>query len=176
MKKILGLDLGTNSIGWALIESLENGKKRIIKLGSRIVPMDGAEMSDFKKGLPQTKNARRREKKGARVGNKRYKMRRNKLLYVLQKLDLLPEQIKLSKDFDNPLKIQKVNVLPIAKGAVQLSGKQFLELRVKAIHEPVSAKEFGRFYIVSTNYVAMQVATSKMTMWKHLMFWVLKER
>ena len=144
MKKILGLDLGTNSIGWALIESLENGKKRIIKLGSRIVPMDGAEMSDFKKGLPQTKNARRREKKGARVGNKRYKMRRNKLLYVLQKLDLLPEQIKLSKDFDNPLKIQKVNVLPIAKGAVQLSGKQFLELRVKAIHEPVSAKEFGK--------------------------------
>ena len=38
---ILGLDLGTNSIGWALI--LIDKKKQIIKiidLGSRIIPMD----------------------------------------------------------------------------------------------------------------------------------------
>ena len=39
-KKILGLDLGTNSIGWALIEP-ENQK--IIGMGSRIIPM-GAEL------------------------------------------------------------------------------------------------------------------------------------
>ena len=144
MKRILGLDLGTNSIGWALIEVLQDGNKRIIKLGSRIVPMDGAEMSDFKKGLPQTKNAARRLKKGARVGNKRYKQRRNKLIYILQKLELLPEQIKTDKPFDNPKKIQKVNVLPIEKDTEQLTGKQFLELRVKALKEPVSRKEFGR--------------------------------
>ena len=144
MKRILGLDLGTNSIGWALIEILENGTKRIIKLGSRIVLMDGAEMSDFKKGLPQTKNTARRLKKGARVGNKRYKQRRNKLIYVLQKLDLLPYQIKTDKPFYNPTEIQKVNVLPIAKDTKQLTGKQFLELRVKAIHQPVSHQEFGK--------------------------------
>lgn len=144
MKRILGLDLGTNSIGWALIELKEDSTKRIVRLGSRIVPMEGAEMSDFKKGLRQTKNATRREKKGARVGNKRYKQRRNKLIYVLKKLDLLPEQIKTSRPFDNPAKIQKINVLPIEKGIKQLTGKQFLELRTKAIHEPVSKKEFGK--------------------------------
>jgi CRISPR subtype II RNA-guided endonuclease Cas9/Csn1 len=143
MKKILGLDLGTTSIGWALIQIFQDGTKRIIKLGSRIVSMDGLEKS-FERGEAQTKNAERRQKKGARVGNKRYKQRRNKLIYVLQKLDLLPKQIKTDKPFDNPKKIQKVNVLPIKKNTEQLTGKQFLELRVKALTQAVSREEFGR--------------------------------
>ena len=46
MKKILGLDLGTNSIGWAIIEK-EDNKGRIIKSGSRIIPMDAATLGDF---------------------------------------------------------------------------------------------------------------------------------
>ena len=144
IRRILGLDLGTNSIGWAIIQIFEDGTKKILKLGSRIIPMDGAEMSNFKKGFPQTKNANKRLKKGIRVGNKRYKQRRNKLIYVLQKLDLLPEQINISKPFDNPLKIQKVNVLPIDEGTEQLSAKEFIELKARAIHEPVAAKEFGK--------------------------------
>ena len=144
MKRILGLDLGTNSIGWALIEIFKDGTKQIIKLGSRIVPMDGAEISNFKKGLPQTKNAQKREKRGIRAGNKRYKQRRNKLIYVLQKLGMLPEQIKLSRPFDNPLKIQKVNILPIEGGVEQLTAKEFMELKVRAIHGKVSLKEFGK--------------------------------
>lgn len=36
MKRILGLDLGTNSIGWALVDSEE---QRILGMGSRIIPM-----------------------------------------------------------------------------------------------------------------------------------------
>lgn len=144
MKRILGLDLGTNSIGWALIQIFEDGKKKIIKLGSRIIPMDGAEISNFKKGLPQTKNAKKRQKKGIRVGNKRYKQRRNKLIYVLKMLDVLPNQIRLSKPFNDPLKLQKINVLPIEKGTLQLSGKEFIELKAKAIYEPVSSRDFGR--------------------------------
>lgn len=143
-RRTLGLDIGTNSIGWALVETLEDDTKRIVKLGSRIVPMDGAEMSNFKRGLPQTKNAQRRTKKGIRVGNKRYKQRRNKLIYVLQKLNLLPDQIKLSEPFDNPLRIQKINVLPIDSETPQLTGYEFMQLRAQAIHKPVEAKEFGR--------------------------------
>ena len=39
MKKILGLDLGTTSIGWALVNEAENHNERssIVKLGSRII-------------------------------------------------------------------------------------------------------------------------------------------
>ena len=38
MKKILGLDLGTTSIGWALVNEKENDneKSEIIRLGVRI--------------------------------------------------------------------------------------------------------------------------------------------
>ena len=52
MKKILGLDLGTNSIGWALVEI--DHEKRIVKilgLGSRILNMDAAEIAKFESGL-----------------------------------------------------------------------------------------------------------------------------
>lgn len=45
-KNILGLDLGTNSIGWALVEiDHENKTLKILGLGSRIIPMDGQEFS-----------------------------------------------------------------------------------------------------------------------------------
>ena len=41
MKKILGLDLGTNSIGWALVNEAENSEEKssIIKLGVRVNPL-----------------------------------------------------------------------------------------------------------------------------------------
>ena len=47
MKKIVGLDLGTNSIGWALINAYidEYNKEHLYGIeacGSRIIPMDAA--------------------------------------------------------------------------------------------------------------------------------------
>ena len=39
MNRILGLDLGTNSIGWALVEQDFNNKQGVILgMGSRIIP------------------------------------------------------------------------------------------------------------------------------------------
>ena len=41
MKRILGLDLGSNSIGWGLIEQdFQQKEGKIIASGSRIIPMD----------------------------------------------------------------------------------------------------------------------------------------
>jgi CRISPR/Cas system Type II protein with McrA/HNH and RuvC-like nuclease domain len=144
MKKILGLDLGTNSIGWALIEKDEEyNNGRIINIGSRIIPM-GAEVSNFEQGNPQTKNAERRSARSIRRMGKRYKARRNKLLYVLSKTSMLPDQFKFSIPFDNPLKIQKVNLLPIKKGVSQLTALELLQLKVKALNEPIELKELGK--------------------------------
>ena len=41
MKKILGLDLGTTSIGWALVNEKENNEEQssIIRLGVRVNPL-----------------------------------------------------------------------------------------------------------------------------------------
>jgi CRISPR-associated endonuclease Csn1 len=143
-KKILGLDLGTNSIGWALVDmDFENNSGRIDGLGSRIIPM-GQEMSKFEQGQAQTKNADRRIARGMRKLNKRYKQRRNKLIYLLQQLDMLPDQFKLSKPFDNPLKLDRVSILPISMNQKQYTALDLLKLRVKALNEPIGLKEMGR--------------------------------
>ena len=140
MKRILGLDLGTNSIGWALVD-LENNK--IEGMGSRIIPM-GQELSKFEQGQAQTKNANRRIVRGTRKLNKRYKQRRNKLIYVLQQLEMLPEQIKLSEPFQDPLKIDRICILPIDKRQKQYSALNLLELRVRSLQQKISLKELGR--------------------------------
>src|SRR5690606_8248703 len=144
MKKILGLDLGTNSIGWALIQQdFENKQGKILGLGSRIIPM-GAELSKFEQGQTQTKNANRRIARGARKLNKRYKQRRNKLIYILQQLGMLPNQIKLVNDFSDPNRIDKISILPISKSQKQLTAFDLVELRVKALSEKIKLEELGR--------------------------------
>lgn len=139
-KKILGLDLGTNSIGWAVVDK-EN--RNILGMGSRIIPM-GQELSKFEQGQAQTKNANRRIARGIRKLNKRYKQRRNKLIYILQQLDMLPEQIKLAEPFSNPLKVDKISILPIDKNQKQYTALDLLELRIKALSGPINLKELGR--------------------------------
>ncbi|MCU0327771.1 MAG: hypothetical protein MUE53_02165 [Chitinophagales bacterium] len=144
MKKILGLDIGTNSIGWALIEKdFENKQGEILGMGSRIIPM-GAELSKFEQGQAQTKNASRRIARGTRKLNKRYKQRRNKLIYILQELGMLPNQIKLVNEFSDPNKLDKISILPISRNQHQLTAFDLLELRVKALTEKIELKEFER--------------------------------
>jgi CRISPR-associated endonuclease Csn1 len=144
MKTFLGLDLGTNSIGWALIQqNFEEKYGKILGMGSRIIPM-GAELSKFEQGQAQTKNANRRIDRGIRKLNKRYKQRRNKLIYILQQLGMLPEQIQLSEPFINPLKLDKVSILPISQKQKQLTAIDLVELRVNALKGPVSPEELGK--------------------------------
>ena len=52
MKKILGLDLGTTSIGWALVNECENEdeKSSIIRLGVRVNPLTTDEKGNFERG------------------------------------------------------------------------------------------------------------------------------
>jgi CRISPR-associated endonuclease Csn1 len=80
MKKILGLDLGTTSIGWALINEAENKneKSEIIKLGVRVNPLSIDEKTNFEKGKPITTNTGRTLNRGARRNLQRFKLRREK--------------------------------------------------------------------------------------------------
>jgi CRISPR-associated endonuclease Csn1 len=103
MKKILGLDLGTNSIGWALVKiDHENKIVKILGLGSRILPMDAGEIGDFERsGKINSTAAQRTEKRGPRRLNERYLLRRDRLHLVLDLLDALPKHYKLEIDFKN---------------------------------------------------------------------------
>lgn len=104
MKKILGLDLGTNSIGWALIDhDFENKRGEIIGMGSRIIPMSQAVISDFERGITKSQTADRTEKRGTRRLYERSHVRRERIHRVLNILGFLPEHYASAIDFEKHL-------------------------------------------------------------------------
>jgi len=102
MKKILGLDLGTNSIGWAVI----NGKNSadgleltaIEDAGSRIIPMSADQMGDFEKGNSVSQTRERTGYRGTRRLRERFLLRRERLNRVLSIMNFLPEHYASSID------------------------------------------------------------------------------
>ena len=92
-KKILGIDLGVGSIGWALIETEDNQPKQILGMGSRIVPISKDDNDQFSKGQAITKNADRTARRTARKGYNRYQMRRALLTQALRNNHMLPERM-----------------------------------------------------------------------------------
>lgn len=100
MKTILGLDLGTNSIGWALIrQDFENKQGKILGMGSRIIPMDAAIMGDFDKGNSVSQTAERTGYRGVRRLRERHLLRRERLHRVLHLLSFLPKHYDAQIDF-----------------------------------------------------------------------------
>lgn len=95
MKRILGLDLGTNSIGWAVLKG-EIGEE-VFKLtgieaaGSRIIPMDASILGDFDRGNSISQTAERTRLRGIRHLIERSLLRRERLHRVLDIIGFLPE-------------------------------------------------------------------------------------
>ena len=92
MKKILGLDLGTNSIGWAIVNESEDGTLNgIDSAGSRIIPMSADQMGDFEKGNSVSQTKERTGYRGTRRLRERFLLRRERLHRVLNLMGFLPE-------------------------------------------------------------------------------------
>ena len=101
MKKILGLDLGTTSIGWALVNEAENNHEQssIIKLGVRVNPLSvDKELSNFEKGKGITTNADRTAKRSARRNLQRFKLRREQLVKILKENGFINTNTILCED------------------------------------------------------------------------------
>lgn len=97
MRTILGLDLGTNSIGWALVDTDE---KKILGMGSRIIPMTQDVLDTFSGGKPlETQTAARTSYRGIRRIRERHLLRRERLHRVLNVLKFLPEHYAKEIDF-----------------------------------------------------------------------------
>ena len=131
MKKILGLDLGTNSIGWALVNEseTENEQSSIVKLGVRVNPLTVDEISNFEKGKSITTNAERTLKRGARRNLQRYKLRRENLIEILRENKIIADKTILSEDGKD-------------------TTHQTLKLRAKAAKEKVSLEEFAKILLL----------------------------
>lgn len=100
MKKILGLDLGTNSIGWAVVNEAESAdeKSSIVKVGVRVNPLTVDELTNFGKGKSITTNADRTLKRSMRRNLQRYKLRRENLIEVLKEHDFIDDNTILSEN------------------------------------------------------------------------------
>lgn len=132
MKKILGLDLGSASIGWAVVEENSNEivnesesaadapKDRILAIGSRIIPLSVDESTQFSKGQALTKNGERTKSRTQRKGYDRRQLRRALLLEKLAALGMYDGR------------------------TLKLSTLDLWGLRAKAVTERVSLPELGR--------------------------------
>jgi len=130
-KKILGLDLGTTSIGWAFVKESDSDviKSSIEKIGVRVNPLSVDEQTDFEKGKPVSVNADRTLKRGARRNLQRYKQRRENLIEALVKANLISSESVLAEN---------------DKGTTHETYK----LRSKAAHEKIAKEEFARVLLM----------------------------
>lgn len=131
MKKILGLDLGTTSIGWALVNEAEDKEERssIIKLGVRVNPLTTDESQNFEKGKSVETNTVRRIKRGMRRNLQRYKQRRSALISLLKEYNFITDETILSEHGN-------------------ASTFETYRLRAKAVEEEITLEEFARVLIM----------------------------
>ena len=103
MKKILGLDLGTTSIGWAFVNEAENKNEEsaIVRLGVRVIPLTTDEELDFEKGKPVSTNAERTLKRGMRRNLDRFQLRRKELITILKENHFIDDNTPLTETDKN---------------------------------------------------------------------------
>lgn len=131
MKKILGLDLGTNSIGWAVVNEAEKvgEKSSIVKLGVRVNPLTVDELMNFEKGKTITTNSDRTLKRSMRRNLQRYKLRRENLIELLKESGFIDDNTILSETGNR-------------------TTFETCRLRAKAATEEISLKEFARVLLM----------------------------
>jgi len=142
---VLGLDLGSSSIGWAVVKinedgdfgglaTLKDGPNDVPAIGARIFPAGVERYGQGKR--EQTRNKTRREKRGMRRTLRRRRTRYKKLVALLQANNILPK---------NDTELQKL----------QQEADPY-ELRAKAIkkleeltetEKPISLTELGRIFL-----------------------------
>ena len=125
IKKILGLDLGSNSLGWALLEETNGSVSGIIDIGSRIFTKAVKDYSTT------PKNVKRRDMRLGRRVIQRRSRRKQRMLNYLCMLKLLPSELQGNTQPEIIL-----NEL----------GDPY-ELRAKGLDSQLTAYEFGRILL-----------------------------
>lgn len=132
MKKILGLDLGTNSIGWALIEIDEyNIPIHIIAMGARIIPLSASDKEEFQRGLSITKNQSRTVSRTQRKGYDRKQLKKNDLKKILNKYNIFPSDELLKLPMLDLWKLRSDSANPNENISAEQLGRIFYMLNQK---------------------------------------------
>lgn len=123
--KVLGLDLGSTSIGWAIVIEKDNQQSEIIRTGVRVIPLSTDELGNFEKGKAITTNQDRTTSRSARRNLQRYKLRRSVLLKTLAQNNIISDDTIFSESGSN-------------------TTFQTLELRSKAPVQKIEKDELAR--------------------------------
>ena len=147
MKNILGLDLGPNSIGWAVVRTKDEKEEdtlfsegKILMAGSRIIPMEGSILGDFEKGNKVSQTADRTKCRLVRRQYERFHQRRERLNRVLKTLGYLPEHYASQLDRYGKLPMEgepKLAWCPTEEGKQEfLFREAFLEMvsEIRKVH------------------------------------------
>ena len=154
MSKILGLDLGTNSIGWAVVNATfdEDNKIKsyngIDDAGVRIFP-EGVVAKTIGTGdKEQSKNATRTEKRQIRRHFYRKRLRKIKLLQILIDQGMCPLDFEELNKWKNKTTgtLCKERVFPTSDEFVNWIRLNPYELRAKALKEELTLHELGRVF------------------------------
>lgn len=142
MKKVLGLDLGTNSIGWALVNEAVNETEQssIVKLGVRVIQYDNFVSSetgkdskdpikDFLGGKGVSANAGRTAKRSVRRNLQRFKLRRDNLIEILKDNKFIDDNTLLSENGN-------------------YSTFETYRLRAKGVNEEISLEDLSRVFLM----------------------------
>ena len=121
-KYTIGLDVGTNSIGWSVIKEKNGAPTEFVDCGSRIFIRSVEDKS------PTPKNRKRRESRLQRRQIQRRSRRKNRLRNYLILKGFLPKALK-----NNPAPEEELNRL----------GNPYI-IRAKALDEELTPYEFGR--------------------------------
>ncbi len=147
MKKILGLDLGTASIGWAFVHEAEEGDDqpskivktgvRVIHYGDNVVKSDASgkvsasnePIKDFEKGMSLSMNAGRTKARGMRRNLQRYQQRRDNLINLLKEYKIINKTARLHEGVKN-------------------STFETFRSRARAASSPIELEEFARVLLM----------------------------
>lgn len=133
-RRVLGLDLGTNSLGWCLIEEdLQQTPMAVVALGSRIFPMA------LEDKTPVPKNHARRRARLARRRNQRLARRKARMRNYLISLGFLPQELATT---DQP------EILWNEMGRLENQGASDVYLlRKKALTQPLSLQALSKIWM-----------------------------
>ena len=127
IERIIGLDIGSNSVGWAVVTMKGNELIELQGMGSRIIPSND-DTKNFEQGKAQTRNADRRRYRSMRRNNQRYKLRRANLVKVLKIIGAWPENLA-----DN-----------LRPSDTLLTAVELYGLRAEAVNNGISLQDLGR--------------------------------
>lgn len=130
---ILGIDLGPNSLGWALLNGDESGPKKIHAMGVRVFDAGLDELE--KDGKGKSRNAQRRESRSTRRRLERHTRRIVKIANILRRSGLMP-------DGDMTDSMSRHEIL----NRLDKSISSPYSLRARALDEKLEPHELGRAF------------------------------